>query len=237
MRYMGSKRRFVKEFLPIILDGMDFGDTFVDACCGGCNVISEVPQTYRRVANDINPYLIGMWRLVVSGAELPKDITAELYNDVRRSYYARDGRYSDGYIGWVGYMASFNGRFFEAGYAARTRGRDYIDEGIRNIMRQRAKMTGVEFTCQDLYVTPPDSLQTYFFDPPYKGTKEYARDGRHFDHERFCDYCRMLKEKGHRVFVSEYSMPDDFRCVWSKETKCCICPANPHNTTEKLFTL
>lgn len=155
MRYMGSKRRFVKEFLPIILDGMDFGDTFVDACCGGCNVISEVPQTYRRVANDINPYLIGMWRLVVSGAELPKDITAELYNDVRRSYYARDGRYSDGYIGWVGYMASFNGRFFEAGYAARTCGRDYIDEGIRNIMRQRAKMTGVEFTCQDLYVTPP----------------------------------------------------------------------------------
>lgn len=35
MKYQGSKRRIVKEILPIMLDGMEEGDCFVDAFCGG----------------------------------------------------------------------------------------------------------------------------------------------------------------------------------------------------------
>ena len=27
----------------------------------------------------------------------------------------------------------------------------------------------------------------------------------------------FMKDCGHKIFVSEYSMPDDFKCVWQKE--------------------
>ncbi len=36
------------EILPIMLDKEH--DTFVDAFCGGCSVIENVPDTYRRIA-------------------------------------------------------------------------------------------------------------------------------------------------------------------------------------------
>ena len=48
MKYMGSKARIVHEILPIMLDKEH--DTFVDAFCGGCSVIENVPDTYRRIA-------------------------------------------------------------------------------------------------------------------------------------------------------------------------------------------
>ena len=51
---MGSKARIVHEILPIMLDKEH--DTFVDAFCGGCSVIENVPDTYRRIANDKNRY-------------------------------------------------------------------------------------------------------------------------------------------------------------------------------------
>lgn len=47
MKYMGSKARIVHEILPIMLDKEH--DTFVDAFCGGCSVIENVPDTYRRI--------------------------------------------------------------------------------------------------------------------------------------------------------------------------------------------
>jgi DNA adenine methylase len=28
-----------------------------------------------------------------------------------------------------------------------------------------------------------------------------------------------MTAKGHKVYVSEYSAPSDFKCVWEKETK------------------
>lgn len=46
---MGSKRRIADEILPLMLDKEH--DTFVDAFCGGCGVITHVPPSYRRIAN------------------------------------------------------------------------------------------------------------------------------------------------------------------------------------------
>ncbi|WP_262499660.1 hypothetical protein [Prevotella amnii] len=41
MKYLGSKRRIAKDILPIILDGMREGDYFIDAFCGGCNLLDN----------------------------------------------------------------------------------------------------------------------------------------------------------------------------------------------------
>ena len=73
-------------------------------------------------------------------------------------------------------------------------------------------------------------------DPPYKGTKQYSTS-KNFDYERFYNWCRLMANKGHKVFVSEYYMPEDFKCIWSKEITNAMHQTNTKKPVEKLFTL
>ena len=40
---------------------------------------------------------------------------------------------------------------------------------------------------------------------------------KNFDYEEFYDWCKYMGQHN-IVLVSEYWMPDDFECIWSKET-------------------
>ena len=50
-------------------------------------------------------------------------------------------------------------------------------------------------------------------------------------------YCRAMKEDGHTVFVSEYNMPSDFKCIWQKEVTNAMNLTSTKKPIEKLFTL
>lgn len=53
-------------------------------------------------------------------------------------------------------------------------------------------------------------------DPHYKNTKQYSKQS--IDYDSFYDFLRKLSENN-IVLVSEYNMPDDFKCIWQKERK------------------
>ncbi len=53
---MGSKSRFHKALLPIILEGRNRGQLYIEPFAGGMNMISEVSG--ERIANDLNTFLI-----------------------------------------------------------------------------------------------------------------------------------------------------------------------------------
>ena len=53
-----------------------------------------------------------------------------------------------------------------------------------------------------------------YCDPPYQDTKKYESD---FDHDKFWNWVRKMSKKGHYVYVSEYSAPSDFECIWSMD--------------------
>ena len=235
MKYQGSKARIVHDILPVMLAGATPGQAFVDAFCGGCHVIGAVPGKFRRIANDNNRFLVAMWEaLTRSPWSPPVTIEREFYNDVRTSYHARDGRYPDELIGWIGYMGSYNGRFFDGGYSGHNvGGRDYISEAIRNIQSHVAALQGVEwrFGSYDCLQIPPGSL--IYCDPPYRGTKGYATSSG-FNHEAFYEWCRRMAGQGHKVYVSEYQMPPDFVCVWEKSI---VNNLNKSRPTEKLWTI
>lgn len=134
MKYLGSKSRIAKEILPLILADRKEGQYFVEPFCGGCNVTAEVSGN--RIANDYNQYLVAMFRGLLSGAAYPEKINRELYNDVRACFRSGSDKYDIGFIGWVGFMASYNGRFFDGGYSgavvtAKGNTRDYISEQIK----------------------------------------------------------------------------------------------------------
>lgn len=65
-----------------------------------------------------------------------------------------------------------------------------------------------------------------------------ARGGG-IDYDEFCEWCRMMSVHN-RVLVSEYSMPDDFTCIWEQAVKTTL--DNTHGRqsmqrVERLYTL
>ena len=141
-------------------------------------------------------------------------------------------------------MASANGRFFEGGFSGTSNTksgavRDYISESISNIKKQADLLQSIQFQCctYDKTAIPTESI--IYCDPPYKGTKKYS--GEPISHDHFYQWCRTQRNNGHTVFVSEYEMPSDFKCVWQKEIKSSLSAngvtGGSKNSIERLFTL
>jgi len=222
MKYMGSKARFTKDILQIILENRFPNQYFVDLFSGGANVVSMVDG--HRIANDKNKHLIEMFKGLQKGYERPNEISKELYNKARTEYNnGTNIEFDDFMIGWIGWMGSANGRFFDGGYSGKSNTkigtvRDYIKEAIGNIENQIPKLNGIEFINLDYkeVVIPDNSI--IYCDIPYKNTKQYLTS-KGFNHLEFWDYARKLSTKGHEVFISEYDAPSDFICIWQKQAK------------------
>ncbi len=246
MKYMGSKARIAKEILPIMLKDRYDGQYYVEPFAGGMNTISEVSGN--RIANDKNDYLIAMWDALTKGVEFDKQINKDLYDEARNRANGKEANTfcvncnlpTDGgpcsykrcpifpymtkaEIGWIGWMGSANGRFFDGGYSGKSNTkigtvRDYIKEAISNIEKQLPKMVGVQFQNKDYTELEIPSGCIIYCDIPYQGTKQYSTS-KHFNYDFFYLWCRLMRNMGHTVFVSEYNMPNDFTCVWEKEVK------------------
>ena len=238
MKYMGSKARIAKDILPFIQEHLNGDNYFVDAFCGGCNLIDKLDYP-KRIANDKNEYLIAMWCDLQQGRQFPMMIDKEIYSIARNVYnglFEKTYLYS-GYIGWIGWMGSYNGRFFDGGYSGHNvKGRDYIGEQIRNTLRQINCLGGVLFFNYDYKELPIPKNSVIYCDIPYKNTKQYAVS-KDFNHEKFWQWCRDMTNKGHKVFISEYNAPDDFTCIWQKEVTNAMNTTKTYKPIEKLFTI
>jgi DNA adenine methylase len=177
MKYMGSKNRFAKELLPIILKERKENQFYVEPFSGGMNLIDKVKGN--RIANDNNKYLIAMWNGIKKGIIYPNEIEKSLYSLARDVFNGKETRFehtiniTDDLVGWIGFMGSANGRFFEGGYSGKSNTklgtvRDYIAESIRNIEKQIPNLLDVDFIFDD-YVNldiPKNSI--VYCDIPYK---------------------------------------------------------------------
>lgn len=233
MQYLGSKSRIAKEILPLILADRKEGQYFVEPFCGGCNVTVNVSGS--RIANDSNEYLIAMFVGLLSGENYPEQIGRELYNAVRACFRSGSNKYSPGFMGWIGFMASYKGRFFDGGYSgavvtAKGNTRDYIAEQIRNTARQLPKLRGVEFRSGDYKNLQIPDESIIYCDPPYKDTKGYTVG---LDYDEFWQWCRERVYDGHKVYISEYQAPDDFIKIWEKPLQNNMNPDK--KVTERLF--
>lgn len=238
MKYQGNKNRIVGDILPIILQSRKEGQWYVEPFCGSCSVIQRVSGN--RIASDKNKYLIAMWKSLTEGKQMPMEISKEFYCDVRDCFHGKNNKYTDDIIGWVGYMGSFNGRFFDGGYSGHNvigkngKARNYIAENIANTMKQVEDLKGVVWQSGDYFsINIPDNSIIYC-DPPYRNTKEY-QFSRGFDFESFYSWCHEMADKGHTILISEYGMPDSFECIWSKKLTNAMNPTITKNAVEKLF--
>ena len=241
MKYMGSKSRIAKHIVPIIQDCIDSNQvhTYIEPFVGGCNIIDKI-RCDNKLGFDKNKYLISLFNHLTSGGALLPEVPRDLYSEVRASY--KDGRYDDWYVGNVGFLASYNGRWFDGGYAQsgyekvkdKYRYRDYYQEAKANIESQIPKLLDAELSVLDYEDLIPETGSMVYCDPPYEGVKKYA-NSTDFDYKKFWDTVRKWSEDCY-VLVSELNAPDDFVCVWEKPVSRSIKSVDKSVAVEKIFT-
>lgn len=229
---MGSKRRIVKEILPIIL--AEPRPVYIEPFAGSMAVIEKVDGSILRQANDINPYLVTMFeKLVYRGWVPPDQLGKEEYLSIK----TEPEKYDPEWVAFVGFGCSFGGKWF-GGYAQskdnKGNPRNYARESKDNLLKQVTKLKGVIFCNMDYRQLniPKDAI--VYCDPPYQSTTKYKND---FNHRDFWDWARTQARKGAKVFVSEYDAPDDFRCIWEKEQTTTTCRSGYKKAIERLFTI
>jgi len=235
MKYMGSKARFADDILSIILRDRKPNQWYAEPFGGGMNTICKVSGN--RIANDINFYLIEMWKEIINGW-IPNFVTRDEYENIR----LYQDKYPAHIVGWVGFNCSYSGKWW-GGFAGETNTnigtvRNYQREAIKNIVKQAREM-------QDVVLNNTSYLELYiptqaivYCDPPYAGTTGYSNE---FNHDEFWNWCRLKNQEGHKIWVSEYNAPEDFTCAWIKTTNSSLSAngktGSNKKSIEKLFTL
>lgn len=261
MVYMGSKRKYLKDIIPIIQEYIDKNniENFVDCFCGGASV-SEAIRCKNKIANDLSYSLIELHRWAqFTPQEIPEHCDRADWDTA----YAEWKKYKMMIdknptmsiaeiekelaiplkkIGAIEWYASFSNGGFPRGYAKPSHNRDYYNEAYRNHQRQAAdeEYKKIQFIAGnyqniidklDMSANPSNTL--FYCDSPYKGTKPYAINPK-FNYE---EYYNWLREMGRQVpiFISEQSMPEDFELIWEKDVIRTTNKTNDFKATEKLY--
>ena len=239
MKYMGSKSRIIKDIAPIIQSYIDSSKKkfYYEPFCGGCNVIDHI-RADKKFAADNQKYLIALYQNLDKIDQLPKFVSKEHYDSVRNCFNLGKNEYPDWYVGAIGFLASYNGRFFDGGYAGiiHTKtgvDRNYYSEAVKNLKSQIPNLENITFKCLDYTATKDISGFVIYCDPPYYNTKQYG-SSKGFDHNKFWDWVR-LKSENNVVIISEHQAPCDFKCIWEQEVKRTIDNNKRITAVEKLF--
>lgn len=225
---MGSKARIAKYILPIMLANKRPNQWWVEPFVGGGNIIDKVGG--KRIGADADRWVIEALLAIRDNVhQLPKnnsEFTEDDYKQLRKSDEYR-------FKGYAGFAFSYGSKWL-GGWRRDTAGkRDYVQEAFDNAVMQSPRLQGVllvntDFTSLGI---PPQSL--IYCDPPYADATRYKVD---FDHSAFWQWCRKKAEEGHTIFISEYTAPSDFECIWQKEIVSSLTKDTGSKTgVEKLF--
>lgn len=217
MKYMGSKAKHAKEIIAILEQNRNRGQLYIEPFVGGANIIDKMKNP--RIGNDIDEDLITLWKAVSCGWMPEKEYTEQRYNQIKKEETSPER-------GYCAFALSYGGKKF-GGWRRDSKGkRNYVDEAYRSAEKQFPMLKGCYFQCLPYHemIIPDGSL--VYCDPPYKNTTSYSKK---FDHSFFWNWVRKISEKN-TVFISEYSAPDDFICVWEKR----VCSSLTKDTGSKL---
>lgn len=237
MKYMGSKSRIKKYIVPILQNYIDSNniENYIEPFVGGANVIDSI-ICKNKIGNDISNPLIELFKSLVNGQVLPLEVPRKLYNDVRKN--KNTNKYPEWYKGAIGYLSSYNGRYFDGGYAGEVITktgivRNYYKEAKRNIEKQIINLKDIKFISNDYKKISISNNSLIYCDPPYENTKQYGIN-KNFNYEEFWKWVRV-QSKNNIVIISEQNAPNDFKCIWEQEIIRTQNNRNRIKATEKLF--
>lgn len=236
MKYMGSKSRLSKEISEIInnlilKNGIKL---YIEPFVGGCNLIEKI-ECDKKIGSDLNVYLIEMWKKIQLGWTPPDKISKDFYEEIKNN----KEKFSKELVSIAGFCATYNAKWF-GGYAGivKTKNgeiRNYYEESIRNILKQKENLKDVIFINSDYKHFTNTENSLIYCDPPYLNTTNYAFQNE-FNNNEFWEWVRVVSNKN-IVLVSEYSAPVDFECIFEKQITTTLDKNSRKKDTEKLFVL
>jgi DNA adenine methylase len=229
---MGSKNRHANEILSITLHNRKQNQYYIEPFMGGCNIIDKVDGN--RIGNDIHYYLVSLFVAIQKGWEPPDTISEEQYQNIRTN----KGSFPPELVGFVGFGCSYSGKWF-GGYARGNANnglpRNYCLESKKNILAQFNGIQGIVFENKNYWELNIPTNSIIYCDPPYANTTKYKDN---FDHELFWNWCKNMTNAGHKVFVSEYTAPSEWKCIWEKKVNNTLTKdTGSKQGIEKLFIL
>lgn len=233
MQYMGGKAKIARRIVAAILADTDKRERWFEPFVGGGNVMEHAaPHFATSVGSDVHQDLILMWQHVCSGGEVPEFISVEEYQALKRA----DPSWLRGF---VGFGASFGGRWFE-GYGKSLRDGPVCAQSSRTVTRQGAafRAAGTRFLLGSYADFRPPAGTVVYCDPPYAGTKFYSSTAA-LDYPLF--YRTMMQwAEDCDVYVSEYFLPEETpSClIWEHERRMTLhVESNTRTAVERLFRI
>ena len=113
---------------------------------------------------------------------------------------------------------SYGGKWFGGYRRDKVGKRNYSLEAYNNTVKQIPNLKNIQFKEYDFRELPLNKIKNYviYCDIPYKDTTKYSTGG--FPYEEFYEWVKKVS-KDNIVLISEYNMPEEFTCIWQKETK------------------
>ena len=239
--YHGGKQRIGKQLAETIFDiSTDIEDEtdftirgYCEPFCGMLGVYQHIPDLFEHEdfpsltykAGDTNESVIRMWQDVQQGWKPPISCSEERYNELKKQEtYSAEKAY-------IGYQFSFGGQFF-MGYNGKYGNATSYKSVPEKVYRIARELKDVEFNVGSY--TQFSNLRNHviYCDPPYTNTKCIYSEK--FDNNSFWNWAREMN-KTNVIFVSEYSAPDDFECVYENKKKIQTSAKRVSSGCEKLF--
>jgi len=239
MRYIGGKSKIASKIAKVILDRTTERVEYYEPFVGGGSMLPHMaPHFSYTFASDLSEDLILMWRALRNGWEPPHPLI------VSEDEYAklRDAAPSP-IRALVGFGGSFGGKWF-GGYArgglqANGQPRNHQEESAANVLCIHGQLAHRNVSFRRLSYSDiwPARGSVIYCDPPYSETEGYKAAGA-FDSAEFWRTANRWVENGCHVFVSEYSAPEDWECVWTHQHRRSLSTTAQGRpcTTEALFT-
>ena len=258
MVYMGSKRKYCKDIVPIIQKYIDEHkiNVFIDVFCGGANLADKI-KCEAVIANDLSPSLIALHQQAQFDKSIIPETGDRAWWDAAYAEWKKMKKEMDKgvdindiqlsmplwKIGAMEWYSSFANGGFPRGYAKPSCGRDYYNEAYRNHQKQAddenyKKISFIQGDFKDIlnkYPALREEKILFYCDSPYKGTKPYAINPK-FNFEEYYNWLRETS-KLYPIFISEQEMPEDFPIIWEKEAKRTAGKDNNFKAVEKLYLI
>lgn len=233
VKYVGSKARVAKFIAPMLNDIILKKNIkiYIEPFVGGSNMIEHI-KCEKKIGCDNNEYLIEFWKAIQSGWN-PLE-TVNMIQDLYHHIKDNKELYPKEVVALAGLCATYNAKWF-GGYAGIVKTkigtmRNYYDEAVRNVLKQRSALSNVEYRYCDYHDIKADGALIYC-DPPYEGTVKYKDD---FSHPEYWNWVKQMS-KNNIILCSEYNAPDGFVSVWEKEITTTLDKSSRSAATEKLF--
>jgi DNA adenine methylase len=227
MQYFGGKGRFYKQ-INLFLDPITKERPFYDVFVGGLWITFSTTNPSIRIAADANEALITLYQELQRGWIPPDTISKDEYLILKSKNDSKNPL-----TAFAGFGCSFGGKWFDT--YQKSGKRNYALNAKRTLLKQISACKNVQFKHTDYHETFDTSLlgSVLYCDPPYTGCAPYKAVGP-FNSDEFWTTVRKFS-KTRDIFVSEYSAPEDFNCVWQLEVTSCIAPTKWSSRIEKIF--